>query len=240
MSICTFCHPSSTSFSASTRRYANSASTGFHTRARCGPSTTKESTTSTRKFTALALATLLLAGCGSSSLRNERDDLNVEFKDTKTALEEAKAEQAQQRANAAETKQVLMGLDTEIPSADVTAAGKNRAVAPVTTPPTGNSASGSSMARWFKTSRLARTRTHGDRFEVYTDVDAPKSVKVQPQHVQQGHYSQVRAPIEHCFDIGAHPSPFSTRLVASDTRLASRLGVPGAAYGTPQRYRHCT
>ena len=178
MSICTYCHPSSTSFSASTRRHADSASTGFHTRTRCGPSTTKESTMSTRKFTALGLATLLLAGCGSSSLRNERDDLNAEFKDTKTAVEEAKAEKAQQRANAAETKQVLMGLDTEIRSADVTVAGKNRAVAPATrTPPTENSASGSSTGRWFKTSRLARTRTLADRLEVYTDVEAPKSMK---------------------------------------------------------------
>ena len=90
------------------------------------------------------------------------------------ALED-EAEEAQRRANAAEAKQILAGLDTAIPSAVVNVTGKHRAVATVTTtPPTGSSASGSSMGRWFKTSRSARTQAHADRLDVYTDVEAPK------------------------------------------------------------------
>ena len=33
------------------------------------------------------------------------------------------------------------------------------------------------MGRWFKTSRSGRSQTHIDRIEVFSDVEAPKSIK---------------------------------------------------------------
>lgn len=203
------------------------------TRPRGRSTTTKESIMSKQKFTALALAAMLLAGCGGGgdNLRDERDALQAELEDTQKDLEEVKAaakqaaaeaeeakkaeaaaksqadaaaqqrqdeaarrtaaeqeqkrleteaEKATQRVNTAEAKQVLAGLDDAIASASVTVVGKHGATATVTTiPATGSSASGSSMGRWFKTSRTRQDATNVDRLEVYTDVEALKSILFQ-------------------------------------------------------------